>query len=227
MDLQEECERITEALKEGIPHLPAAYLLEEYNQLNLMWQDLKMTSEIEAELERARTKTITANEVIKLNEVIMTLNEITALKSVLPEFKESIIRTIDNAKKHIDFNSNRAYHLHIEHDFEPNSTVAELWIKNWEEKLAGIKTDIDFTPYWGILETSQWEEVDEIFGEIMVGENEVLLDLAYAFKLNSYQMFYNTLEELNLFKPDNKTLPKGMKISIGEHDSHLFEFEVK
>ncbi|MBK8887632.1 MAG: hypothetical protein IPN46_14275 [Saprospiraceae bacterium] len=77
------------------------------------------------------------------------------------------------------------------------------------------------------MHTEKWDEILNFFEGIIIGEEEFIQEFQYAFKLQSYNQFYKVLNDLKLFIPRNKVLPKGMKLIIGEHDQYVFEFVVK
>lgn len=227
MSLVKEYERIQKYLSKYIPYLPAAYVLDDYNEMIQLWDGLKTTPEMMAELNTARQKSISADTIIKLNEIITFFNHNGRNTKVNATFKNAIIKTIEESKKLMEFNSKRKYKLYILHYYEPNSTYVELYDANNNEMITKIKTKIDFCPFWGILETPKWKEIYSFFEGICFGEDEFIVEFEYAFKLQSYYKLYKVLDELNLFVPANKLLPKGTKIIIGESNRHSFEFVVK
>jgi hypothetical protein len=227
MKLEEEQNRVNKYIIENILQLPASYVLNDYNEMIELWKDVKVTPEMTSLLNEARQKTINADILIKLNEVIAVYNENETNTEINSKFKRSIINTIKEAQDYVNKNSDNLYKLCFEHDLDPSPTYAGIVLNSEDGRQIEIETDLDFSPYWGILDTEKWLELEEYFEGIFIGEEEFIQEFRYAFLLQSYMKIYKVLEELELFNPENNVLPKGMIITIGEHDSHVFEFTVQ
>ncbi len=224
MKLAKKHKEVNKYIIENILQLPATYVLSDYYELVLLWKDLRLTPEMTTQLNLARQKTINADILVKLNEVVSIFNINGTTIDVNHNFRNSILSTIEEAKTCINKDVKKIYELNFEHDIDPNSTYAGILIGDNSFEL---KTDLDFTPYWGVLISEKWLELEEYFEGIMLSDEEFIHEVGFAFKLQSYMKFYKVLEDLKLFIPGNKILPKGMKIRIGQHDCWNFEFVVK
>lgn len=225
MNFINEYDRVKKYIIGNIAQLPAAYLLEDYNQMIQLWDGLSVTKEMDDQLKEARQKTISADIIIKLNEIIKAFNKNEKLNKINPALKKSITSTIEESKKYIDFNSTNTYKLYIDYDFNTNSANTGLYDEN--QFISEIASKIDFSSILGVLHTEKWDEILNFFEGIIIGEEVFIQEFQYAFKLQSYNQFYKVLNDLKLFIPRNKVLPKGMKLIIGEHDQYVFEFVVK
>lgn len=225
MNFINEYDRVKKYIIGNIAQLPAAYLLEDYNQMIQLWDGLSVTKEMDDQLKEARQKTISADIIIKLNEIIKAFNKNEKLNKINPALKKSITSTIEESKKYIDFNSTNTYKLYIDYDFNTNSANTGLYDEN--QFISEIASKIDFSSILGVLHTEKWDEILNFFEGIIIGEEVFIQEFQYAFKLQSYNQFYKVLNDLKLFIPKNKVLPKGMKLIIGEHDQYVFEFVVK
>lgn len=225
MNFFKEYDRVKKYIIGNITQLPAAYLLEDYNQMIQLWDGLSVTKEMDDQLKEARQRTISADIIIKLNEIITAFNKNEKVNKINPRLKKSITNTIEESKKYIDFNSTNTYKLYIDYDFNTNSANTELYDEN--QFISEIASNIDFSSVLGVLHTEKWDEILNFFEGIIIGEEEFIQEFQYAFKLQSYNQFYKVLNDLKLFIPRNKVLPKGMKLLIGEHDQYVFEFVVK
>lgn len=225
MNFINEYDRVKKYIIGNIAQLPAAYLLEDYNQMIQLWDGLSVTKEMDDQLKEARQKTISADIIIKLNEIIKAFNKNEKLNKINPALKKSITSTIEESKKYIDFNSTNTYKLYIDYDFNTNSANTGLYDEI--QFISEIASEIDFSSILGVLHTEKWDEILNFFEGIIIGEEVFIQEFQYAFKLQSYNQFYKVLNDLKLFIPRNKVLPKGMKLIIGEHDQYVFEFVVK
>jgi hypothetical protein len=225
MNFIKEYDRVKKYIIGNITQLPAAYLLEDYNQMIQLWDGLSVTKEMDDQLKEARQKTISADIIIKLNEIITAFNKNEKVNKINPALKKSITNTIEESKKYIDFNSTNTYKLYIDYDFNTNFANTGLYDEN--QFISEIASKIDFSSVLGVLHTEKWDEILNFFEGIIIGEEEFIQEFQYAFKLQSYNQFYKVLNDLKLFIPRNKVLPKGMKLIIGEHDQYVFEFDVK
>lgn len=225
MNFFKEYDRVKKYIIGNITQLPAAYLLEDYNQMIQLWDGLSVTKEMDDQLKEARQRTISADIIIKLNEIITAFNKNEKVNKINPRLKKSITNTIEESKKYIDFNSINTYKLYIDYDFNTNSANTGLYDEN--QFISEIASKIDFSSVLGVLHTEKWDEILNFFEGIIIGEEEFIQEFQYAFKLQSYNQFYKVLNDLKLFIPRNKVLPKGMKLIIGEHDQYVFEFVVK
>ncbi|MBK6498853.1 MAG: hypothetical protein IPO26_17605 [Saprospiraceae bacterium] len=225
MNFINEYDRVKKYIIGNIAQLPAAYLLEDYNQMIQLWDGLSVTKEMDDQLKETRQKTISADIIIKLNEIIKAFNKNEKLNKINPALKKSITSTIEESKKYIDFNSTNTYKLYIDYDFNTNSANTGLYDEN--QFISEIASKIDFSSILGVLHTEKWDEILNFFEGIIIGEEVFIQEFQYAFKLQSYNQFYKVLNDLKLFIPRNKVLPKGMKLIIGEHDQYVFEFVVK
>ena len=225
MNFIKEYDRVKKYIIGNITQLPAAYLLEDYNQMIQLWDGLSVTKEMDDQLKEARQRTISADIIIKLNEIITAFNKNEKVNKINPRLKKSITNTIEESKKYIDFNSTNTYKLYIDYDFNTNSANTGLYDEN--QFISEIASKIDFSSVLGVLQTEKWDEILNFFEGIIIGEEEFIQEFQYAFKLQSYNQFYKVLNDLKLFIPRNKVLPKGMKLIIGEHDQYVFEFVVK
>ncbi|MBK6666485.1 MAG: hypothetical protein IPG48_10115 [Saprospiraceae bacterium] len=225
MNFINEYDRVKKYIIGNITQLPAAYLLEDYNQMIQLWDGLSVTKEMDDQLKEARQRTISADIIIKLNEIITAFNKNEKVNKINPGLKKSITNTIEESKKYIDFNSTNTYKLYIDYDFNTNSANTGLYDEN--QFISEIASKIDFSSVLGVLHTEKWDEILNFFEGIIIGEEVFIQEFQYAFKLQSYNQFYKVLNDLKLFIPRNKVLPKGMKLIIGEHDQYVFEFVVK
>ncbi|MBP6237818.1 MAG: hypothetical protein KA536_16825 [Saprospiraceae bacterium] len=225
MNFFKEYDRVKKYIIGNITQLPAAYLLEDYNQMIQLWDGLSVTKEMDDQLKEARQRTISADIIIKLNEIITAFNKNEKVNIINPRLKKSITNTIEESKKYIDFNSTNTFKLYIDYDFNTNSANTGLYDEN--QFISEIASKIDFSSVLGVLHTEKWDEILNFFEGIIIGEEEFIQEFHYAFKLQSYNQFYKVLNDLKLFIPRNKVLPKGMKLIIGEHDQNVFEFVVK
>jgi len=143
MNFINEYDRVKKYIIGNIAQLPAAYLLEDYNQMIQLWDGLSVTKEMDDQLKETRQKTISADIIIKLNEIIKAFNKNEKLNKINPALKKSITSTIEESKKYIDFNSTNTYKLYIDYDFNTNSANTGLYDEN--QFISEIASKIDFS----------------------------------------------------------------------------------
>ncbi|MBK7700182.1 MAG: hypothetical protein IPJ39_16375 [Saprospiraceae bacterium] len=114
-----------------------------------LWDGLSVTKEMDDQLKETRQKTISADIIIKLNEIIKAFNKNEKLNKINPALKKSITSTIEESKKYIDFNSTNTYKLYIDYDFNTNSANTGLYDEN--QFISEIASKIDFSSILGVF----------------------------------------------------------------------------
>lgn len=225
MTIESEIKRLTKYYSKSVHQLPGAYLVDEYNMLELEWRGFKQSTEVKNEIKKALNKTLSAKTLVKLNSVINKLNDIAASK-VENSFTESVkVNILNQTSKYIRENDVNNCAIIVEYDQDPRSIFVGISNKSSTDIYQVFNNDLDLSPYLGIIHDKSWDDLMNIFEGTLVCDELFIYELSYLVELCAYKKIVQALKQLKGFT--EKYYPLHTEIHIGQHDCEKFIYTVK
>lgn len=225
MTIESEIKRLSKYFSKSVHQLPGAYLVDEYNMLELEWRGIKQSTDVKNEIKRALNKTLSAKTLVKLNSVINKLNDIAASK-VEDSFTKSVrVNILDKTSKYIQENNLINCAIIIEYDQDPKKIFVGISNKSNTDVYQAFNNDLDLSPYLGIIHDKNWNDLMNIFEETLVCDELFIYELSYLVELCAYKKIIQALRKLKGFT--EKYYPLHTEIHIGQHDCEKFIYIVE
>lgn len=187
MTIESEIKRLSKYFSKSVHQLPGAYLVDEYNMLELEWRGIKQSTDVKNEIKRALNKTLSAKTLVKLNSVINKLNDIAASK-VEDSFTKSVrVNILDKTSKYIQENNLINCAIIIEYDQDPKKIFVGISNKSNTDVYQAFNNDLDLSPYLGIIHDKNWNDLMNIFEETLVCDELFIYELSYLVELCAYK----------------------------------------